>query len=231
MKRSATRRIVGRPWRVGMLAAVCSAASIPFVGCSREHYRLNADKAANKVVSAENNDPRWHEPHFGVYPDSRSRFFDPSPPDRPPAPEDDPESNRFMQCVYGMHGYRGWYKYGAVSDPQNPDWLEKLPSYTKSTPDGRLLLDLDTACLLGRLHNIDYQRNLEEVFLAALDVAFERFQFDVQFSGGNTTSFTTRGNLAPAGIGLTEPQRRGESSSILETDSTIEASRQFAAGA
>lgn len=231
MERSTRKRTVARVWRLGVYAAACGLASLPIVGCSREHYRVNADKAGLEVVDAENNDPRWRQPNFTVYPDARSRFFDPTPPDRPPAPEDDPESNKFMQCVYGMKGYRGWYKYGALSDPQNPTWLEQLPSYTTTTPDGRLLLNLDSAVLLGRLHNIDYQRNLEEVFLAALDVAFERFQFDVQFNGGNTTTFTTRGNLAPTTVGQTGPQPRGQSSSILSTISDIEASRQFATGA
>ena len=231
MERSTRKRTVGRTWRVGLQIAACGLASLPFAGCSREHYRVNADKAAFEVVDGENHDPRWRQPNFTVYPDERSRFFDPTPPDRPPAPEDDPESNKFMQCVYGMKGYRGWYKNGALSDPQNPNWLEQLPSYTTTTPDGRLLLNLDSAVMLARLHNIDYQRNLEEIFLAALDVAFERFQFDVQFAGGNTTSFTTRGNLASTEVGQTGPQPRGQSSSILSTVSDIEASRQFASGA
>jgi hypothetical protein len=232
MERSTSKGIVGRRWKVGLqTAAVCGLASLPFVGCSREHYRVNADKAAQDVVAGENNDPRWRQPNFTVYPDPRSRFFDPTPPDRPPAPEDDPESNKFMQCIYGMKHYPRWYKDGAVSDPQNPFWLEQLPTYTKTTPDGRLLLDLDSAVRLARLHNIDYQRNLEEIFLAALDVAFERFQFDVQFAGGNTTTFTTRGNLAPTSVGQTGPQARGQSSSVLSTVNNLSASRQFAAGA
>jgi hypothetical protein len=231
MERSTRKRTVGRTWRVGLQIAACGIASLPFAGCSREHYRVNADKAAFEVVDGENNDPRWRQPNFTVYPDERSRFFDPTPPDRPPAPEDDPESNKFMQCVYGMKGYRGWYKDGAFSDPQNPNWLEQLPSYTTTTPDGRLLLNLDSAVVLARLHNIDYQRNLEEIFLAALDVAFERFQFDVQFAGSNTTTYTTRGNLAPTTVGQTGPQPRGQSSSILSTVTDIEASRQFASGA
>jgi len=230
MKRFTASRRFDRACWVGLLAAGCGLALSP-AGCSREHYRVNADAAAHEVADPQNADARWREPSFTVYPDKRSRFFDPSPPDHPPAPEDDPDSNKFMQCVYGMHGYRGWYKDGAVSDPQNPEWLDQLPSYTKTTPDGRLLLDMDAAVTLGRLHNIDYQRNLEEVFLAALDVAFERFQFDVQFAGGNTTTFTTRGNLAPTVIGQQGPQPVGESSSLLSTVSTVQASRKLAAGA
>jgi hypothetical protein len=217
--------------RWGLQAAAVGCAAFPFYGCSREHYRLNADKAAHEVVAGENNDPRWRQPNFTVYPDPRSRFYDPTPPDRPPAPEDDPTSNKFMQCVYGMHGYRGWYKDGAVADPQNPNWLEQLPSYTKTTPDNRLLLDLDSSIQLARMHNIDYQRNLETVFLAALDVAFERFQFDVQFAGGNETTFANSGRLASTRVGQTGPQAPGQSSSLLSTISNIDASRQFASGA
>ena len=46
MKRSTRKRNVGRVWRVGLHAAACGLASLPFGGCSREHYRVNADKAA-----------------------------------------------------------------------------------------------------------------------------------------------------------------------------------------
>jgi hypothetical protein len=222
---SAVRGLHWRRWLLGSLAAPA------LVGCTREHYRENADRAAQQVISSQPCDPRWQLHDLGIYPDARSRFFDPTCPDRPPAPEDDPTANQFMQCVYGIPGYQKWYKDGVRSDPQNPGWLDRLGEYAKFDSDGRVVLDLDAVVTLARLHNPDYQRNLEEIYLAALDVAFERFQFDVQYTGGNTTGIRTRGNLASTNIGQTSAQSRGESSTVVSTESTLEANRQFAAGA
>lgn len=42
---------------------------------------------------------------------------------------------------------------------------------------------LEEAVRLSYLHSREYQAQIEEVFLAALDLAFDRFQFDVRFLG------------------------------------------------
>ena len=44
-------------------------------------------------------------------------------------------------------------------------------------------LTLNEAVELAYIHNRDYQALLEEVYLAALDLSFERFRFDVRFLG------------------------------------------------
>ena len=44
-------------------------------------------------------------------------------------------------------------------------------------------LTLNEAVELAYIHNRDYQDLLEEVYLAALDLSFERFRFDVRFLG------------------------------------------------
>ncbi|WP_145259888.1 TolC family protein [Calycomorphotria hydatis] len=50
-----------------------------------------------------------------------------------------------------------------------------LPSFDQLT--------LEQAIQLSYLHNRDYQTEIETVYLAALDLALERFQFDVRFLG------------------------------------------------
>ena len=61
-------------------------------------------------------------------------------------------------------------------------------------------LTLYDAVQLSYLHSRDYQTTIENVFLASLDLAFQRFQFDVRFLGfgaqrpsGNTTFSDTPG--------------------------------------
>src|SRR5690606_5903125 len=44
-------------------------------------------------------------------------------------------------------------------------------------------LTLEDAVRLSYLHGREYQFQLEQVYLAALDLAFDRFQFDVRFLG------------------------------------------------
>ncbi len=61
------------------------------------------------------------------------------------------------------------------------------------------------------------------MYLSALDVTFERFRFDVQFALTNQTLFTADGPLR-AGPG-------GNSSSRLETNTTLEGRKLFANGA
>lgn len=216
-----------RPWRfaaaIGL--ALCGA-------CSRSAYRERADKDAANLVSEKNRDPRWHQDDLNVYPDKRARFYDPFNPDRPPMPADDPTAHGIMRRIDGKHQFKKWHKDGVIDDVQSPCWEMLLPTYTEMTADGKIKLDLKSALLLARLHNPDYQANLEEIYLAALDVAFERFRFDVQFFGGNDNTFATNGNEPSATLGRsTGPAASRESSSTFTNGSTFGFTRRFATGA
>lgn len=199
-------------------------------GCTRPHYRRSADRAADRQIDMLSFDPRWTLDDFDVYPDPRARYASPYNPDRPPIPPDDPASNEIMRVLYGKHGYRRWYRDGVADDVANPDWLAVLPTYADFTPNGEVVLDLPGAVRLARMNSPEYQRNIEEVYLSALDVAFERFRFDVQFYGGNGTSMFTQGSLPPAIIGATAPVGPN-SRSILNNQSEIFLTKRFAAGA
>ena len=198
-------------------------------GCHRADYRLRADREARKIVDETSNDPRWQLCDIDAYGDPRSRYYSVYDPDRPPMPPDDPASNRYMQCVHGMRGPKEWDKAEKLDDLINPDWETCLPSYATIDEDGAVVLDLESAVRIARINSPSYQENLEEVYLAALDVAFERFRFDVQFFGGNTTGMFARGDEPRANIGATGPGV-GASSSVLSTESAIGVNRQFAAG-
>ncbi|MBY0585786.1 hypothetical protein K2X85_01340 [bacterium] len=214
------------------MAGVCLLVSVvsTTAGCSRRIYRLRADKESDFLIKQKSTDPRWTINDLNVYQDPRSRYFDPTDPDHPPKPTDDPTSGQIMRCIYGKHAMRKWLKDGVTSDVVNPMWMNLLPTYTQVLEDGTIILDIPTANLLGRIHSRDYQRNMEEVYLSSLDVAFERFRFSVQYFGGNTTYFLNNGNEAFAILGRFRQGPQRVSRSLLGTNSNLGFSRTFAAG-
>ncbi len=188
-----------------------------FLGCSRAHYRQAADTEVCQVVQTaaqQNLDPPLID--YTIQPDPRSRLYDPCDPDFPPMPPDDPAAQRLMECVDGKRGSKAWAKYGRVSTVDFGRWKEYLPV----DEEGQVLLNRDTAIQLALLHSRDYQRELEDLYLAALDVAAERFRFDVQFFARTSTRFTTQGRIRGG----------GESSSLLEQPTSGEAKWLMATG-
>lgn len=213
-----TARGCGRPRQVVvvMLFAILLAAA----GCSRNRYYCQADKEASQLVGEKACDPRWvMPPGFSVNQDPRSRYFDPCDQIFPPMPPDDPASNRLMVCLDGMKGYRHWHDHGDRQQLENPDWRARLGQCVELTAEGRVKLSLPAAVRLTYVNSPSYQNQLETLYLSALDVSTERFRFDVQFFGTNTTTFTTTGPLNTNG-----------QASTLETDTNLNLSRNLAAG-
>jgi hypothetical protein len=198
---------------------IAFGAILLLAGCSRERYYRQADQEAKSLVAEKSNDPRWATPpDFNIDMDPRSRFYDPCDQVRPPMPQDDPAAHEYMHCVDGMKGSKKWHANGDRCGLENPDWRQRLREYAELTPEGRLQLKLDSAVRIARINSPEYQSMLEELYLSALDVSTERFRFDVQFSGHNETSLTHLGRL-----------HSGGETNTLRTDTTLEASRRFAA--
>lgn len=63
-------------------------------GCSRPFYRNRADKDVTHVLTQKDQYPDWKIEQYHVYPDPRARFADPTNPDRPPMPPDDPAASK-----------------------------------------------------------------------------------------------------------------------------------------
>ncbi|HEV3081144.1 MAG TPA: hypothetical protein VGY66_15300, partial [Gemmataceae bacterium] len=59
-------------------------------GCTRPFYRKRADAEVNQVLAEKDRYPNWAIEQYHVYPDPRARFADPTDPDHPPMPPDDP---------------------------------------------------------------------------------------------------------------------------------------------
>ncbi len=185
-------------------------------GCTRAFYRLQADQEAYALISEKAQHPHWTLPAFSVDPDPRSRFYQPGPKDFPPMPPDDPEAHRLMHLVDQKQGFRYWHCYGDTPFVENPLWEAYLPV----DEEGQVVLRLDTAMELARLHSRNYQTQLEELYLSALDVAFERFRFDVQYFADNSTFYQATGSArSPAG-----------SSSRFNTDTNFQLRRLMASG-
>ena len=155
------------------------------------------------------------EQTIGIRP--QSRMFDPTNPDHPPMAPDDPVAHSRMHFVDGMRGYRKWHKYGSVDAVDDEHWRAFLPY----DDQGQVLLDRNSAVQISLMNSRDYQRELEDLYLSALDVTFERFRFSSQFFFTNNTLFTTVGPRRPG---------NAKSSSVLANNSNFEVDKLYAGG-
>ena len=176
-----------------------------------------ADRDAYSTIAKSSSDPRWAQPSLSIEPDPRSRNYVPENIDRPPMPADDPASHEFMQCIWGMKGYKHWLDNGVTDQLDNPRWREHLGEYVPMNEDGEIILNADTALTLAYMHSPDYQDQLEELYLTAIDVSTERFSFETQFFGRINSRWEHFGR-----------ERFGDETNTLDIDSRLEASRQFA---
>lgn len=198
------------------LAALVLCAAVP--GCTRARYRMSADRESFDLLRNKAQDsPRGLAP-FSIYAGPESRMFDPLSPDRPPMPPDDPESHKLMHYVDGKRGWPHWHRNGETPTIDYGQWRAYLPY----DDEGRVVLDREATMRLALTHSRTYRRELEDLYLSALDVTFERFRFDAQFFAGNDTFLTADGPLR-AGSG-------GQSSTELGTDTGLEVRRLTTTG-
>src|SRR5262249_30355729 len=59
-------------------------------GCTRRFFRRGAGAQVDEIVCEKDRYPQWKINDYYVYPHPLSRFADPTDPDRPPMPPDDP---------------------------------------------------------------------------------------------------------------------------------------------
>ena len=208
-------RMKERPPRHALLLilGLCSV----LVGCTREKYRLQVDRDVYDTIAESSCDPRWEQPEFSIDPDPRSRNYVPENIDCPPMPVDDPTSHEFMQCVWGMKGYKHWLDNGVTNQLDNPYWRQRLGEYVPLTEQGEIVLNMDTALRLAHMHSPNYQGQLEELYLTAVDVSTERFAFETQFYGGVNTRFDHLGR-----------ERAGGELNLLNVEPNVDLTRQFA---
>jgi hypothetical protein len=180
LARGSLRRAPAAQGVCGLLAAAVVLAVSFSTGCSRTFYRRQADIDAYSLVREKAIHPHWRLPDYTISVDPRSRMYDPYAIDCPPIPPDDPTAHQLMHCVDGKRGWPFWHDNGDRPYVENPAW----PEYIQVDERGVLRLNRDDAVRLALLHSREYQQQLETLYLAALDVSFERFAFDSQFFAG-----------------------------------------------
>jgi hypothetical protein len=173
-------------------------------GCTRGRYYTQADREVSTLLAEKSCDPRWAVPvNYNVRQDERSRFYDVYNQIFPPMPPDDPTSHRYMHCVDGKKGWQQWHNNGDRTTLDNPEWRARIAEVVEITDGGAIKLTLESAIRLAYLNSLDWQDQLETLYLSALDVSTERFRFDVQLFGGNGTAYANRGPLNAAGASTT----------------------------
>ena len=177
-------------------------------GCSRMFWRSQADFDTYNQLMLKTQDPRWDLPRLTVEPDPRSRFYDPFDLDCAPLPPDDPAANRYMHWMDGMRGYKNWHKFGETPTIDSPFWEDNIgrqpevaqaswEAPAKPLPEevasGQVAnvrhvptiedLVLEEAIELAAIHSRDYQFEIENLYLSALALTFDQFQFNVRYLG------------------------------------------------
>jgi hypothetical protein len=79
-------------------------------------------------------------------------------------------------------------------------WKFRHGGSVETSVDGTVKLDVDTALRLAYIHSPSHQMQLETLYLSALDVSAERFEFDTQFFGGYGARYAHVGGLNPPGF-------------------------------
>lgn len=179
-------------------------------------YRQDADGEVGCILQQQGDDERWYLPETNVDIPIQSRNFDPAPPDCPPMPPDDPAAHRYMHCPSGQPGYKHWHADGDSPAIESEIWREFLIT----NEEGELELSTDQSFNLALLNNRDFQTQLENVYLTALQLTFERFEFDLQWIGINRTEYLKNGEY----LGDRAGQQHIRSASLLGF------SKSFAAG-
>jgi hypothetical protein len=171
-----------------MLAGLTGISS--FSGCSRQFWRTQADRDSYAAIGEKVNDAHWEIPRYEVNPDSRSRFYDPYDPDKPPLPPDDPTAHEFMHSVNGRKGYKNWHKLGVSFSLENPQWLSPYGLYPEGVDPVQahsklqlLKVSLPEAMDLASIHSREYQTSIEDLYLSALSLTAERFKLGVRYLG------------------------------------------------
>jgi len=210
---------------------------------------MSADRQAYRILAEKTRDPRWNLPRTDIHPDPRSRFFDPYDIDSPPLPPDDPASNQYMQRVHGMRGWKHWEKFGHRESVENPMWTSHLASSFNSSDNdangshGPADSDTDTiqrhftpprfryptidrltqsnAIELGLIHSRDYQEELENVYLTALSLTFQRYRFQLR----------PLGFLGEPGTDVFYQHQPDDESNLIVGPAHVGVSRLFPSGA
>lgn len=198
--------------------SVCARLSLLLVllaGCTRAQYRQSADAETYCIIDERIVDPTYEVGRTQLEPEQYSRLSDPFDPDAPPKPPDDPAAAGWMANPGYMRGARDYGRDGCTNIIEPLGWEEAL------APDasGKVRLTQDSAVDIALLNSREYQTTLEDLYLTALVLTLNRFEFDLQWFGRDSLGFTHASNSST-------PNERN----TLTNTATLGFSRNFAAG-
>ncbi len=121
-------RPVRRASLVGLLV-------LAMAGCTRSFFRTHADSDVENILTEKNTCPAWAIEHWHAYPDPRARFADPTDPDHPAKPPDDPAAAN--NSPYTQHPYKA-----GITRVEGKGYLALLAQWDK---DNRLRVALRDA--------------------------------------------------------------------------------------
>ncbi len=159
-------------------------------GCTRARYRAAADSEAYAILDQRVVNPTFAVGRTLLEPAPTSRLFDPFNPDRPPKPPDDPAAATFMAAPGGLRGAKHWEQDGVTDLIEPPGWEIAL----EPGADGTIKLDQDKAVQIALENSREFQTQLENLYLVALALTLNRFEFNLQWFLTNATTFTHFGS-------------------------------------
>jgi outer membrane protein TolC len=196
--------------RAGALVFIALVLS----GCTPARYRNWADDETYPILAERVVLPEFDVGRTQLEADPASRLFDPFDPDCPPRPPDDPAASQYMQRPGGFRGGWGWSENCTTDLIEPPGWEMVL----EPSEDGTIRLDQDRAVAAALLNSREYQTALEDLYLVALRLTLNRFEFDLQWFLTNSTDFTHFGGGSPA------------ETNTLQVDTNVGFTRNLAAG-
>lgn len=180
-----THRLASQLLGLCVLALVCAL----LVGCNRTKYRRSADSESYCLINSRKIDPRWDVPNRPVEPRPASRMYFGAEQDYGPKPQDDVAAHRYMDYPDCFNNTKYYSKIGNKGYTENPMWVAYLPR----NEEGKIELTQPLAMDLALLNSRDYQTQFESVYLTALNLSGNRFEFDAQWFGNVGADFTAEG--------------------------------------
>ena len=171
------------------VSGVVVVACLFLLGCSRTYYRQQADVETYDVLQERTGTPGASLPPRPVEAHPTSRLADPYPPDCVPKPPDEVTAAMYMARPGGFRGSKEWAKYGNAAFIDDPNWVNSLG--LDST--GTLKLNQDKAVELALLNSREYQSAVEQLYLTALSLTLNRFDFATQWAAGLGAGYVRQG--------------------------------------
>lgn len=200
------RRNISYAITLGMAATLLAS-----LGCTRRFYRDRTDRDVEQILTEKNCFDPWRIEQWHAYPDPMARFADPTNPDRPPMPPDDPGAQMLSpnpqrpgKSGVGFQEGTGYFEILSNWDAANrataAEEAQKESGAAATTPPAPVpvptaagascdplrperpyLINLEQSVELGGFNSREFQDRREDLYLTALPVASDRFSFAAQF--------------------------------------------------